>query len=29
VSKAAREAGVDRRHLQRLMARFGLKASAD
>ena len=29
VSKAAREAGVDRRHLQRLMARFGLKVSAD
>jgi transcriptional regulator with GAF, ATPase, and Fis domain len=29
VSKAAREAGVDRRHLQRLMARFGLKATAD
>ena len=27
VSKAARDAGVDRRHLQRLMARFGLKAS--
>jgi transcriptional regulator with GAF, ATPase, and Fis domain len=25
VSKAAREAGVDRRHLQRLMARFGLR----
>jgi transcriptional regulator with GAF, ATPase, and Fis domain len=27
VSKAARDAGIDRRHLQRLMARFGLKAS--
>ncbi|AKT44113.1 sigma 54-interacting transcriptional regulator [Chondromyces crocatus] len=27
VSKAARDAGVDRRHLQRLMGRFGLKAS--
>jgi transcriptional regulator with GAF, ATPase, and Fis domain len=26
VSKAARDAGVDRRHLQRLMARFGVKA---
>ncbi len=25
VSKAARDAGVDRRHLQRLMARFGLR----
>ncbi|NUQ72255.1 MAG: sigma 54-interacting transcriptional regulator [Polyangiaceae bacterium] len=29
VSKAARDAGVDRRHLQRLMARFGLKPSTD
>jgi transcriptional regulator with GAF, ATPase, and Fis domain len=29
VSKAARDAGIDRRHLQRLMARFGLKASGD
>ena len=27
VSKAARNAGVDRRHLQRLMARFGLRAN--
>ncbi len=27
VSKAARDAGVDRRHLQRLMARFGLRTS--
>jgi transcriptional regulator with GAF, ATPase, and Fis domain len=26
VSKAARDAGVDRRHLQRLIAKFGLKA---
>ena len=26
VSKAAREAGIDRRHLQRMMARFGLRA---
>jgi transcriptional regulator with GAF, ATPase, and Fis domain len=26
VSKAARDAGVDRRHLQRLMVRFGLRA---
>jgi DNA-binding NtrC family response regulator len=28
VSKAAREAGVDRRHLQRLMARFGVRSSS-
>ncbi|MBL9025918.1 MAG: sigma 54-dependent Fis family transcriptional regulator [Myxococcales bacterium] len=28
VSKAARDAGVDRRHLQRLIAKFGLKAQA-
>jgi transcriptional regulator with GAF, ATPase, and Fis domain len=28
VSKAARDAGVDRRHLQRLMARYGLKTDA-
>jgi transcriptional regulator with GAF, ATPase, and Fis domain len=27
VSKAARDAGVDRRHLQRLMARFGVRSS--
>jgi transcriptional regulator with GAF, ATPase, and Fis domain len=27
VSKAARDAGIDRRHLQRLMTRFGLKAA--
>ena len=29
VSKAARDAGVDRRHLQRLMARFGVRATSD
>jgi DNA-binding NtrC family response regulator len=26
VSKAARDAGIDRRHLQRLMARFGVRS---
>lgn len=29
VSKAARDAGIDRRHLQRLMARFGLRGGTD
>lgn len=29
VSKAARDAGIDRRHLQRLMARFGLRGAND
>ncbi len=28
VSKAARDAGIDRRHLQRLMSRFGLKSTS-